>query len=252
MSFGQKFKRFGKAANHDRLAYHEYQVKIGDYYLQHFVKPYAKGKKILDIGCAEGGVLTAFEREGYDCTGLEYNSNRIQFAEEKSSSNIKFIEGNIEKFASDEKFDVILILDVIEHLNRKLQALENIKQMLGSEGILVISFPPFRSAFGGHQQAMKSYLKYIPYIHLFQETVYKGLLEKIERINIDVHLRNYKTGITIRQFEKLIRQVGFSIIEKSFYFVRPRQAFRFGISMRRNRIKLFKEFLASGATYILQ
>jgi len=251
MRFFQVFNRFGKAASHDRLAYRELQIKIGDYYLQHFVKPFVKGTKVLDIGCAEGGVLTAFETEGYDCTGLEYSPNRIKYAEEKSSSNIKFINGNIEDFYYDETFDVILILDVIEHLNNKLQALENIKHMLLPEGIVVVSFPPFRSPFGGHQQVMKSCLKYIPYVHLLPESIYKWLLEKIERENFDSYFSNYKTGITIRQFEQLIDQVGFKPIEKIFYLVRPRQAFRFGLKIKQNRIKFFQEYLTTGVVYIL-
>lgn len=251
MSLLQSIKRFGKTASHDRVAYHEYQAKIGDYYFQHFVAPHKKAGKILDIGCAEGGVLAAFEKEGFDCTGLEFSSKRIEFAAEKSSSQVKFIEANIEEFSSAEQFDVILILDVIEHLDKKLQALQNIKLMLSREGIVVVSFPPFRSPFGGHQQVMKSVLKYIPYIHLVPAPLYKWLIKKIERENIDSHLRNYETGITIRQFEKLIDRVGLSIIEKLFYFVRPRQAFRFGLKIKRNRIKIGQEYLTTGVVYIL-
>ncbi len=251
MIFFVRLKRFGKAASHDRLAYHEYQIQIGDYYLQHFVKPYTKGKKILDIGCAEGGVLTAFERAGYKCTGLEYSSYRVDYAKEKGSPNIKFIQGNIEEFSYNEKFDVILMLDVIEHLNQKLRALENIKKMLLREGIVIISFPSFRSPFGGHQQVMKSMLRYIPYIHLTPESIYRWLLEKVERQNFESHFQNYKTGITIREFEKLIHQVGFKIIKRINYFVRPRQAFRFGLKIRQNRIKFLKEYLTTGIVYIL-
>lgn len=246
-----RFKRFGKAASHDRLAYHEYQTLIGRYYLQHFVEPYAKGKKILDIGCGEGGVLIPFEQAGYDCTGLEYSPERVQYASEKSSSNIKFIQGNIEQFSYNQKFDVILMLDVIEHLNQKLPALDNIKKMLPPEGIVIISFPPFRSPFGGHQQVMKSFLKYIPFIHIVPEWIYRWLLKKIERQNFESHFRNYKTGITIREFERLIHQVGFKIIKKINYCVRPRQAFRFGLKIKQNQIKFLREYLTTGVVYIL-
>jgi len=246
-----RFKRFGKAASQDRLAYHEYQKKIGKYYLEQFVKPYSKGKKILDVGCGEGGVLTPYEQAGYDCTGLEYSPERVNYASEKGASNIKFIQGNIEQFSSDQKFDVILMLDVIEHVDQKLQALDNIKKMLLPEGIVIISFPPFRSPFGGHQQVMKSFLKYIPFIHLAPAWLYRWLLKNIERQNFDSHFRNYKTGITIREFERLIDQVGFKIIKKNNYFVRPRQAFRFGLKIKQNRFKFLKEYLTTGMVYIL-
>jgi len=251
MSFCTRFKRFGTAANHNRQSYLEYQIQIGDYYLQHFVRPYAKGKSVLDIGCGEGGVLTPFERAGYDCTGLEYSPDRLEFARAKGSSNIKFINGNIEEFSGEDRFDVILMLDVIEHLSNKSAALDNIKGLLLPAGMVVISFPPFRSPFGGHQQVMKSFLKYIPYIHLLPESIYSWLLEKIEQVNIESHFRNYKTGITISAFEILIHQVGFKIIKKIAYFVRPRQAFRFGLKIKQNRIKFLKEYLTTGVVYIL-
>ncbi len=251
MSFFTRFNRFGKAASDDRLAYHQYQTQIGDYYLQHFVRPYAKGKKILDIGCGEGGVLTPFEKEGYHCTGLEYSLDRVRYAREKGSSNINFIQGNIEEFSSEEQYDVILMLDVIEHLHKKLSALQNIKRMLSEEGIVVISFPPFRSAFGGHQQVMKSFLKYIPFIHLLPEAIYKWALRKFEKNNVEAHLRNYQTGIRMSEFERLIHQVGFKRLDKIAYLVRPRQAFRFGLNIKQNRIKILKEYLTTGVVYIL-
>lgn len=251
MNFLARLKRFGKAASQNRLAYHKYQKQIGKYYLEHFVKPFAKGKKVIDIGCAEGGVLTPFEKAGYDCTGLEYSPPRVEYAREKGASNIKFIKGNIEQFSYNEKFDVILMLDVIEHLNQKIPALENIKKILSSEGIVIISFPPFRSPFGGHQQVMKSFLKYIPYIHLTSESIYRWLLEKVERQNFESHFRNYKTGVTIKEFEKLLDQVEFKIIRRIPYFVRPRQAFRFGMKIKPNRSKIFQEYLTTGIVYIL-
>ena len=247
-----RFNRFGKAASQNRLAYHEYQNRIGNYFLQQFVKPYAKGKKIVDIGCGEGGVLVPFAKAGYDCIGLEYSPDRVEYARQKSSPNIRFIEGDIEQFNYDEKFDIILMLDVIEHLQQKLTALRNIKKILSAEGIVIISFPPFRSPFGGHQQVMKSFLKYIPYIHLLPETIYSWLLEKIESKGIESHLKNYQNGITIRQFEKLIDQAGFEVMARNAYLIRPRQALRFGLKIIQNRVKIFNEYLTTGIVYILK
>jgi 2-polyprenyl-3-methyl-5-hydroxy-6-metoxy-1,4-benzoquinol methylase len=251
MIFLKRLKRFGKAASYDRLAYHNYQIQIGEYYLQNFVRPCRAGKRVLDIGCGEGGVLTPFERAGYECTGLEFSPERVNYAREQGSSNIKFIQGNIEEFSFNQKFDVVLMLDVIEHLNQKSQALLNIKKILSPKGIVIISFPPFRSPFGGHQQVMKSFLRYIPFIHLAPAWFYRWLLKKIECQNFESHFRNFKTGITIKQFERLTNQLGFKIIEKKNYFVRPRQAFRFGLKIKENRFKLLKEYLTTGVVYIL-
>ena len=251
MKFFHRLKRFGKTAGDDRLAYRNYQYRIGKYYLDNYVKPYASGTAILDVGCAEGGVLEVFSQAGYQCTGLEYSEHRIHYAEKHSTSEMKFISGNIEEVTIDQKFDVILMLDVIEHLQKKETALQTLKNALLPEGVLIISFPPFKSAFGGHQQVMSSFLQFIPFLHLLPEKIYRWLLEHVEKKNVESHFRNYTTGITIKQFEQLIQRTGLIVKKKFFHLVRPRQAFRFGIKIRKNSFPFFREYLSSGAIYIL-
>lgn len=252
MRFINRFKRFGMTASHDRSGYREYQEQIGRYYLQHFVTPYSSGKKIVDIGCGEGGVLAAFEQEGYQCTGIEPSETRVEYARTNSKSSLKFLQGDIQDFSSEDKYDIVLLLDVIEHLLKKLPALKNIKKIKSEDGIVIISFPPFRSPFGGHQQVMSSFLKYIPYLHLLPERLYRWFLKKIERKNIASHLHNFKTGITMRQFEALAAQAGLKIFKKQIYFVRPRQALRFNLKIRPFRLGFLAEYLATGVVYILK
>ncbi len=244
-------QHFGKTAGFNRLAYQKYQKAIGEYYFEFYVAPFAQGKNILDVGCAEGGVLEAFAEHDFVCTGLEYQQQRLEFARQTGSKQIEFILGNIEEIKFTQQFDVILMLDVIEHLVHKRHALENIKQALSPEGICVISFPPFTSAFGGHQQVMSSILKFFPFVHLLPENSYRWLLQHLEKKNIEAHLNNYRTGITIRQFEELVAEIGFDIRKKIFHFIRPRQALRFGIKIRQNNFKFLRDFLSTGAIYIL-
>ncbi len=252
MTWLKRLKQFGKTATDDRDAYRIYQNKIGQYYLEHYVLKYGKGKKIIDIGCAEGGVLEPFQQAGFECAGLEYSEHRFNYAREHGSEKIRFFHGSIEEFHPAEKFDVVLMLDVIEHLENKLQALENLKSMLARDSILIIAFPPFKSAFGGHQQVMSSFLQFFPFLHLLPEKIYRWLLEHVERKNVESHFRNYQTGLTIADFEKLIETTGLQVIQRTFHLVRPRQAFRFGIKIRENKFPVFKEFLSSGAIYVLK
>lgn len=252
MSFFNRLKRFGMTASHDRSGYRDYQAQIGRYYLEHFVKPYTNGKTVIDIGCGEGGVLTAFQQEGYQCTGLEYSEKRVDYARANSAAAIKFLSGDIQDFSSEEKYEIILMLDVIEHLQNKLPALKNITQMKAEDGIVIISFPPFQSPFGGHQQVMSSFLKYVPYLQLLPEFLYRWALEKIERKNVASHLHNYKTGITMQQFENLRHQAGLEIIKKLRYFVRPRQALRFNVKVRPLRLGFLAEYFSTGVVYILK
>lgn len=252
MAIFPRLSRFGKTAGHDRLAYRDYQKKIGNYYLQHYVQPLANGKKIIDIGCAEGGLLEVFSQAGFACTGLEYSQHRIDYAQKNSPDNIEFILGDIETQTLPDKYNVILMLDVIEHIKKKTDVLQMLKIALLPDGILIISFPPFKSAFGGHQQVMSSFLKFIPFLHLLPAQLYLWLLEHIEKKNVQSHFCNYQTGITMQRFEKKISLAGLVIKQKMLFWVRPRQAFRFGIKIRENHCQILCEYLSSGATYILQ
>ncbi len=251
MNVLNRLKLVGKTASHDRTDYWNYQVQIGNYYLENFVIPYNKGKKVLDVGCGEGGVLSAFERQGYACVGLEYNPDRVEYARKETAGKSPIISGDIQNFKSREKYDVVLILDVIEHLRDKTAALKNMKALLEPGGIIIVSFPPFRSPFGGHQQVMRSWMKYFLYVHLLPRNMYTWLLNHVEKQKVNMHLSNYETGLTTRTFEKLVHQTDLKIVKKELYFVRPRQALRFDLPIRKYKIKFFSEFFSSGATYVL-
>ena len=52
-------------------------------------------------------------------------------------------------FASD-RFDVVLMLDVVEHVDDPAAVLAECSRVLRSGGRLLVGFPPYRSPWGGH------------------------------------------------------------------------------------------------------
>ena len=245
-------KKIGKTATHDRNVYWEYQRAIGRYYWETILAKSIKGTKILDIGCGEGGILSFFAEKGFQCFGLDNNKARVEFAQSRQTDNIKFINVEIENFNCDETFDLVLMLDVIEHVKDKTKALLNIKRILGESGIFLLTFPPYRSPFGGHQQVLHSFLKYIPYWHVLPRQYFLRLLKKFEKTDIDARLEIYDRGMTIKQFERLIHQLGFICLKRIDFLVRPRQGLRFGTKIVRNRFPLFRELFTTGVTYLLK
>jgi len=86
--------------------------------------------------------------------------------------DISFIQGDIcsnEIGGRVEKQEIIILRDVIEHIpaEKKKDLIYNIMNLLWKKGICFISFPPFYSPFGGHQQYPKSIISFLPYVHLF-------------------------------------------------------------------------------------
>ena len=77
------------------------------------------GLKVLDIGCGGGLVCEPLKRLGADVTGIDASSKNIEIAKihaKKSRLKIKYLSTSPEKKQIKEKFDVILNLEVIEHV----------------------------------------------------------------------------------------------------------------------------------------
>lgn len=93
--------------------------------------------KMLDVGCGNGYFLQAAKERGWDCTGVEFSKNNVNFAIENFGLNI--IEGDVESIKFEENtFDVVVLNDVIEHLHDPMNTLLEINRILKNEGIVVI------------------------------------------------------------------------------------------------------------------
>lgn len=92
-----------------------------------------KGKKILDMGCGEGVFVRELKNLGHDIEGLDFNFE----------SDLVRRGSILAAPYADNSFDVILCLDVIEHLNTEDQprALSEIYRVLKPGGTLVCSLP---------------------------------------------------------------------------------------------------------------
>ena len=219
-----------------------------------------KNTKILEIGCAEGGLLKFFHEKGAECSGLELSdirySNAIMLDKNKS---INFFQADIcnpDSYESkvDVNYDIIIIRDVIEHIANKETALKNLAEMLKAGGEIFMSFPPKYCAYAGHQQTAPSILAKLPYIHLLPDSLYSFYLElvgcKEKKINYLIDTK--KIRISIKDMKKIIMKAGLDIKTQSFWIIRPAYKFRFGIPKLRNLfsfIPLFNEIFSNGVSF---
>jgi len=101
-----------------------------------------KNLKILDVGCGGGIICEPLARLGAKVTGLDFSPNNIKAAKLHSRKNkikINYIHKDIEKSKLDEKFDVILMFEVLEHLDNWKKTIKKIKKNLNKNGIIIIS-----------------------------------------------------------------------------------------------------------------
>ena len=101
-----------------------------------------KDLEILDLGCGGGLVSESLARLGANVTGIDFVNNNIKVAKEHArfgNLNINYLNLDIENLKIKKKFDVIIIFEVLEHLNNWETFIYNISQILKKNGILILS-----------------------------------------------------------------------------------------------------------------
>ena len=112
-------------------------------FLQNKFKQVAKlippNSKILDIGCNNGDIRSFFENPNY--FGVDLDKELINQLIEKGIS-AKRVDLNKEPIPfENEKFEYILLLDIIEHVVNPKKLLENAKKQLNPHGKMIITLP---------------------------------------------------------------------------------------------------------------
>ena len=97
--------------------------------------------RLLDVGCSHGLLLDEARGMGFDVLGLELSRTAAAHARDKLGLPVS--EEPVESFASSdrERFDVIVLADVIEHLEDPAAALDACSALLAEGGVLCVITP---------------------------------------------------------------------------------------------------------------
>lgn len=240
------------------------------FYLE-FLRPFApigKGTQVLEIGCGEGGNLLPFAELGCKVTGIDISEWRIQqaraFFESFGRAGLFVCKDFLKAIApSDEsdRYDVILIHDVIEHVapEQKEQFLSHAREFLKHSGGVFVGFPAWQMPFGGHQQIVKGLVSKLPYVHLLPNMAYRGLirLSGNNQGSTSELLDIKRCRITIEHFEKLAAAAGFHIARRTLWLVNPHYKQKFGLRPRvlwqwAGSLLYVRNFYTTSAFYLLK
>ena len=99
--------------------------------------------KVLDVGCGGGLISVPLHKLGFKITGIDANKYNQKAAKDYAKLNnldIEFIHDTVEQYVQCEiKYDVILCLEVLEHVANPQEFLKNLASMLKPGGILILS-----------------------------------------------------------------------------------------------------------------
>ncbi len=96
-----------------------------------------KGLKILDIGCGGGLVCEPMARMGASVTGIDADENAITIAKAHSDLGIDYICGDAQNLS--ETYDIVLALEVIEHVDDTELFMSVCADRLKPDGLLILS-----------------------------------------------------------------------------------------------------------------
>jgi len=134
-----KFKPLHKF-NPIRISYIKDNI-INTFKLKNLEKPLEK-IKILDVGCGGGLLSEPLTRLGAEVIGIDASDKNINVAKlhaKKSNLNIKYFCKSPENFETKEKFDVILNMEIVEHVADVNFFLKSCSKLLKKNGIMFVA-----------------------------------------------------------------------------------------------------------------
>ena len=98
-----------------------------------------RGLKILDIGCGGGLISEPMARLGANVTGIDASNKNIKVASthaSRSKLKINYLNSSPEQMKTDKKFDIILNLEVVEHVDNLDLYLDSCSKLLKKNGLM--------------------------------------------------------------------------------------------------------------------
>lgn len=115
---------------HRLLGYHDF-----------FTNNISESDTVLDIGCGNGALSYDIAGKAKTVTGIDIEDKNIKEAIKRHSRpNLKYIVGDATKDLSGEKFSVITLSNVLEHIEHRVEFLKSIKGLADKYLIRVPTF----------------------------------------------------------------------------------------------------------------
>src|SRR3989344_2931121 len=112
---------------------------------------------ILDIGCG-GGKLNEELRQYGNITGIDPSPEAVRFCQSRGLKDI--FQASIESYSTDQKFDCIIALDVLEHCKNDSEVVKKLHSLLKPDGIAIVFVPALKTFWGQQDIISHHYRRY--------------------------------------------------------------------------------------------
>ena len=188
----------------------EFKTKTFELFFKKVKKYLNKEHKILEIGAYYGILGNLISPHVKEYHGLELSTHAANYA--KKNFNLNMITEKPEQYLEkDNKYDLIIMTDVIEHLDNPFKVLSLIEKSLNEEGQLILSTFNFDSMFS--KIMGKKYPWIIPmHKYYFSNTTIKNCLDKS-----NLELFDIQNDVRLISLEYLFQK--FNVIFSPFKFI---------------------------------
>jgi SAM-dependent methyltransferase len=157
-----------------------------------------RGLRVLDVGCGFATTTERIQKLGNDVTGVELSPEAVRVAQSRIA---RVVQADVTEFDTSDRFDAVILADVLEHLPYPGSVLPRYVNMLTNGGSLIVSLPNVG-------------LWSVRFAHLFGSWEYEdtGVLDR-------THLRFF----TRRSARRLLENAGLTIVNRTYNpgLVRP-------------------------------
>jgi SAM-dependent methyltransferase len=194
-----------------------------------------KNNTVLDLGCSSGYLLDSFlSQESFTAIGADISGDVLARGRERYGDRIRFVQSTATTIPLEsESIDIVYTVDTVEHLSRPREIFLEIHRVLRPGGIALVHFGPFRNPYGSHLEdiipfpwphivfSMKTLLSVAA--RLYDAPDYRAACYVIDERTgtkkpnpyVDhAHWETFLNHITIRQFNRLLRELPFVVVHQ--------------------------------------
>ena len=135
----EKEKRRQQTFPYDRSEFSDYNSILTFFQAQSVIEN-AQGDTLLDLACGDGTITSMLSSKFNRVVGVDASGSHLVKAREKCPK-AEFHESLIETFETQEKFDTVTMLNILEHVINPVVTLQKAARFLKDDGILIVHVP---------------------------------------------------------------------------------------------------------------
>lgn len=163
-------------------------------YHDFFVENVDENESVLDLGSGRGDVTyDVANKTDAQVIGIEINPNNIAYAKKTyTRNNLKFIQGDLRNNLTRGQYDVVILSNVLEHLDNRVNILHNVISATQCKKVL-LRIPYFEREWTVPMKKELGVVYFLDKTHKIEYT-HEEFYSEIEQADLDVISATFKWG----------------------------------------------------------